>query len=63
MTTALASDRLRVAPEMPAAPSISPNEVVDAAPAVIDVVHAILADSRQAPQVFLDEVVVPHGGE
>ncbi len=32
-------------------------------PAVEEVVKEVRRDSREDPQAFLDETVVPHGGE
>ncbi len=54
MTTQLAQDQHYAAPSLPESPSTPTRE---------DAIRSILADSQRAPRTFLNEVVVPYGGE
>jgi len=54
MTTQLAQDQHHAAPSLPESPSLPTRE---------EALRNIVADSLRAPQTYLDEVVVPYGGE
>ncbi len=58
MTTASALDTIQTA----TAPR-SLKTPAESTPRVADAISAILADSNRKPQAYLNEVVVPNGGE